>query len=81
MADNRLNVKIFHFQTIKPANYEDYFIMDSTDPKLAEIKKEINRGAIELPKYQLLITTAEGIAYQIRDCWIDKIEFEKHKYE
>jgi len=55
--------------------------MDSTDPKLAEIKKEINRGAIELPKYQLLITTAEGIAYQIRDCWIDKIEFEKHKYE
>jgi hypothetical protein len=72
---------IFHFQKIKPASYEGYFIMDSTDPKLAEIKKEIYRAAIELPKYQLLITTAEVIAYQVRDCWIDKLEFEKHKYE
>ena len=58
MADKRLNVKIFHFQKIKPANYEGDFIMYSTDLRLAEIKKEINRGALELPKYQLLITTA-----------------------
>jgi hypothetical protein len=81
VADKRLNVKIFHFQEIKPANYEGYFIMDSADLRLAEIKKEMNRGAIELPKYQLLITTAEGIANQVRDCWIDKLEFEKNKYE
>jgi hypothetical protein len=81
VADKRLNVKIFHFQKGRAANYEGYFIMDSTDPKLAEIKKEINRATIELPKYQLLITTAEGAAYQVRDCWIDKLEFEKNKYE
>ncbi len=81
MADKRLNVKFFHFQKGRVANYEGHFIMDSTDPKLVEIKKEINRATIELPKYQLLITTAEGITYQVRDCWIDKLEFEKNKYE
>jgi hypothetical protein len=81
VADKRLNVKFFHLQKGRAANYEGYFIMVSTDAKLAEIKKEINRATIELPKYQLLITTTEGIAYQVRDCWIDKLEFEINKYE
>ena len=81
MADKRLNVRLFHFQKGRAANFEGYFVMDSNDSILAEIKREINRATIELPKYQLLITTAEGTTYQVGDCWIDKLEFEKNKYE
>jgi hypothetical protein len=81
VPDKKLHVTFFHFEKGRAANFEGYFIMDSADPKLYEIKKEINRATIELPKYQLLVTTAEGNAYQVRDCWIDKIEFEQNKYE
>ena len=46
-----------------------------------EIKKEINEATIEFPKYQLNLTTENNEIYHITDCWIDKFEFENHKYE
>lgn len=33
------------------------------------------------PKYQLNIATENNETYHITDCWIDKFEFEDHKYE
>jgi hypothetical protein len=58
------------------ANFEGYFIMNSYDTMLTGIKKEINKATIEFPKYQLKITTEND-----ESCWIDKFEFENHKYE
>jgi hypothetical protein len=63
------------------AKFEGYFIMNSYDAILMEIKKEINESTIEIPKYQLKIKTENAEAYHIIDCWIDKFEFENHKYE
>jgi hypothetical protein len=63
------------------ANFEGFFIMNSYDRRLMEIKKEINEATIEFPKYQLSITTENDVTYHITDCWIDKFEFENHKYE
>lgn len=80
MPDKKLSVTLFHFEKGEAANFEGSFTMDSSDPKLHEIKKEINRATIEVPKYQLLVTTAEGNNFQVKDCWIDKIEFEKDNY-
>ena len=48
---------------------------------IVEIKKEINESTIEIPKYQLNLTTENNETYHITDCWIDKFEFENHKYE
>jgi len=81
VPDKKLNVTLFHFEKGKAANFEGYFTMDSSDPILYEIKKEINRATIEVPKYQLLVTTAEGNNFQVKDCWIDKIEFERNNYQ
>ena len=55
--------------------------MNTYDRILMEIKKEINEATIEFPKYQLHLTTKNNETYHIIDCWIDKLEFEKHKYE
>ena len=53
--------------------------MKSYDTILMEIKKEINEATIEFPKYQL--STENNETYHITDRWIDKFEFESHKYE
>jgi hypothetical protein len=63
------------------ANFEGYFIMNTYDTMLTGIKKEINKATIEFPKYQLKITTENDEIYHITDGWIDKVEFENHKYE
>ena len=55
--------------------------MNSYDSRLMEIKKEINEATIEFPKYQLNLTTENNETYHITDCWIDRFEFENHKYE
>jgi hypothetical protein len=49
------------------ANFEGYFIMNSYDRILMEIKKEINEATIEFPKYQLHITTKNNETYHIID--------------
>jgi hypothetical protein len=54
------------------AKFEGYFIMNSYDTILMEIKKEINEATIEIPKYQLNLTTENNELYHITDCWIDK---------
>lgn len=55
--------------------------MKSYDTKLTGIKKGINEATSEFPKYQLIVTTEENTTYHITDCWIDKFEFENHRYE
>ena len=81
MSTRSLVVLRLEFWKSTSANFEGYFIMKSYDTILMEIKKEINEATIEFPKYQLNLTTENNETYHITDCWIDKFEFEKHKYE
>jgi hypothetical protein len=81
MSTKSLVVHRLEFWKGTSANFEGYFIMNSYDPMLMEIKKETNEATIEIPKYQLNIKTENAEAYHIIDCWIDRFEFENHKYE
>ena len=81
MSTRSLVVLHLEFWKSTSANFEGYFIMKSYDRILREIKKEINEATIEFPKYQLNLTTDNNETYHITDCWIDKFEFENHKYE
>ena len=63
------------------ANFEGYFIMNSYDAILVEIKREINESTIEIPKYQLNIKTENAKAISHYRFWIDRFEFENHVYE
>ena len=81
MSTKSLVVLRLEFWKGTSANFEGYFIMKSYDTTLMEIKKEINKATIEFPKYQLNLTTENNETYHITDCWIDKFEFENHKYE
>jgi hypothetical protein len=76
-----LDVPYLDFWKGTSANFEGFFIMNSYDTRLMAIKKEINEAAIEFPKYQLNISTENDERYHITDCWIDKFEFENHRYE
>jgi hypothetical protein len=81
MSTKSLGVLRLEFWKGASANFEGYFIMNSYDAILMEIKKEINESTIEIPKYQLIVKTENAEAYHIIDCWIDRFEFENHKYE
>ena len=81
MSTKSLVVLHLEFWKGTSANFEGYFIMNSYDAILMEIKKEINESTIEIPKYQLNIKTENAEAYHIIGCWIDRFEFESHKYE
>ena len=81
MSTKSLVIHRLEFWKGTSANFEGYFVMNSYDAKLIEIKKEINESTIEIPKYQLNINTENAESYHIIDCWIDRFEFENHKYE
>ena len=55
MSTKSLAVLHLEFWKGTSANFEGYFIMNSYDAKLTELKKEINQSTIEVPKYQLNI--------------------------
>ncbi len=81
MPTKSLDVLRLDFWKGTSANFEGYFIMNSSDTKLSGIRREINKATVELPKYQLTITTENDMTYHVIDCWIDKFEFENHKYK
>ena len=65
MSTKSLVVYRLDFWKGTSANFEGFFIMNSYDGTLLEIKKEINEATIEVPKYQLNIKTENDKAYHI----------------
>ena len=67
MSTKSLVVLHLEFWKGTSANFEGYFIMNSYDAILVEIKREINESTIEIPKYQLNIKTENAKEYHIID--------------
>ena len=66
MSTKSLVVFRLEFWKGTSANFEGFFIMNSYDAILMEIKKETNESTIEIPKYQLNIKTENAEANQFR---------------
>ena len=80
MSNIVLNVNEVFFFPGTRAKFEGHFVMNSVDPDLISLTKEMNEATSTIPNYQFLLKVKNRESYEMTDCLIHRFEEDGGQY-